>query len=325
MIQRLASYAGSLVLHVDATYGVNDRDFPVIILGFSDMNGSFHIIATVISSHEKSFVFRQTFEKVNAIHYFLAGRPIRPAAVLSDGARAIFDAVAAVFPGVVHLMCTFHLKQAINNKFTTLQSRQMASGDIESLIMTSSVPEFESRLASISQTWNSLGFGLQYSYLLQYWVNSAQSKWRVFDAFPGCPRTNNCLESFNGNFKRVFFQRKTFKMSVCLDKMIAAVLSLSSNPSIVAESRTIDSKWLNAARRASSSFTILDNQVQDGEQRSFIIGADHMRCFCPYFLKDGKCFHLYAYCNANDELHLLGLEGNSTLVRRGRRGRPRSR
>ncbi len=191
--------------------------------------------------------------------------------------------------------------------------------------MATSLPEFEGRLATISQTWTSLGYGIQSNYFLQTWVNSPQSKWRVFDAFPGCPRTNNCLESFNGHFKRVFFQRKTFRMSVCLDKMVASVLFLSSSPTDVAEIRTIDTKWLKAAKRASRGFIITGNEVKDADECLFIIGLHQMTCSCPYFMKDAKCFHVYAYCDANDELQLLGLQSNRTLVHRGRRGRPRSR
>ena len=55
------------VFHIDGTYKLIKNGFPVIVLGVSDIQGSFHPIAFCISSNEDEEAFKEFYQGIIGI------------------------------------------------------------------------------------------------------------------------------------------------------------------------------------------------------------------------------------------------------------------
>lgn len=90
--------------------------FPVFIAGTIDSNSSFHPTFLALASHEDTVCFAKFFEIIAE----QVGR--HPTHVLADGAYAITNAVTAVFPDAIRLMCWFHVTQNVKKKLNHLRA-----------------------------------------------------------------------------------------------------------------------------------------------------------------------------------------------------------
>ena len=61
LIRRLQQHGNSSVTHIDGTYKITNRAFPVIIFGISDMSGHFFPVAFALVSHETKLDFSRFF------------------------------------------------------------------------------------------------------------------------------------------------------------------------------------------------------------------------------------------------------------------------
>ena len=324
LFHRLGSYQGRLVVHLDATYKLNDRGYPLLVMGFSDTAKKFHLISLAVSSHETASAYTHLCSKTSLIYQSLFGRPLLPMVVVSDGAGAIFEAVSMTWPTAEHLMCTFHLQQAFLKRFANRDKKQWAKELLNSLIYTKSQQDFDRQLVAAQNQLITDGFRVPSDYLRRTWVSSVQSKWQVFRAFPGCPRTNNALESFNRVYKTTYFANMLkSKMSACISLILRSINQISSTNMSTSMNRNHAKSWLTAAKRASNHFSIQENTVTDSSGQVFTI-VNGSSCSCTNFLKDGVCYHLYAYLKIIGQLSQINvnLPNEDSLIRRGNRGRP---
>src|SRR5690606_7853637 len=94
-------------LHADATYKLTWEGFPVLVVGVTDANRSFHPVCVSISSNETTASFQFIF---NA----LKQKDFHPKFLISDAACAIRQAFKTTFNSEKTVMCWAHVHRNIS-------------------------------------------------------------------------------------------------------------------------------------------------------------------------------------------------------------------
>jgi hypothetical protein len=111
------------MFHVDGTYKIIKYNFPLIVLGITDMERHFHPIAFMFTSHE---------QEQDYVHFFssllnecrLMGYKFEPKFFCTDASGAIANAIehhfskstSPHFSNCVVIMCYFHLRMNIKKQ-----------------------------------------------------------------------------------------------------------------------------------------------------------------------------------------------------------------
>ena len=99
---------------VDATYKLNDKKYPLLVLGTQDRSHKFHLVAFCVSSQEDEGAYSFFFQSIKRGMEKHFNIDYKPKYIMSDGALAIFNAAEAVFGAdTSHLMCFFHVSKAV--------------------------------------------------------------------------------------------------------------------------------------------------------------------------------------------------------------------
>lgn len=106
-----------MMIHVDSTFKVNRAGYPLLVIGVSDRNGSFHLVAVAVVSHRTQLVWKRFLSKI--LHLAEQMNLAEPsiAYAMTDEDTAQINALASVFPGVTVLRCYFHLMKNASQKF----------------------------------------------------------------------------------------------------------------------------------------------------------------------------------------------------------------
>lgn len=99
-------------LQVDATHKIIIGKHKVFVAGGSDKNRKFHPIIIGVGSNENEDAYKDLFRSIR-IHLPL----YYPMAIMADGATYITNAIREIFPGVIRLMCYFHVKFNVKKWF----------------------------------------------------------------------------------------------------------------------------------------------------------------------------------------------------------------
>ena len=96
------------LFHIDATYKITRNHFPLIIIGRSDYNGTFHLVSVSISSHEQEIDFTHI---INSLAELCKQLKIEfsPSAFMQDACPASKNAIKSIFPNAELFMCWFHV------------------------------------------------------------------------------------------------------------------------------------------------------------------------------------------------------------------------
>lgn len=81
------------IYHIDATYKITKNHFPLIIIGRSDHNGTFHLISVSISSHEQEIDFKHILDSLIKLCKDLVDE-FSPTDFLQDACKASSNAIA---------------------------------------------------------------------------------------------------------------------------------------------------------------------------------------------------------------------------------------
>ena len=111
------------MFHVDATYQIVKYNYPLMILGVSDMARQFHPICYMFTSHEKEEDYDHFFQSI-IVECESFGFKFEPKFICTDAASAIANSVEAFFSNVeskfysqcVLIMCYFHLRMNIKKQ-----------------------------------------------------------------------------------------------------------------------------------------------------------------------------------------------------------------
>lgn len=206
--------------HVDSTYKIIIQNFPVSVIGCSDMNRRFHPLAIMVSTNEKwedySFLFKAVAHAIQIVWNV----ELQPNFLIADAAPAISKGFKHAFPNCNDsniIMCWYHvaynfnkhaLKNNANRDFIKTDLNQLHLAYNESLFVIGwrlfekkwivDEPEFVEKFQGVFIRKN------------RNWFNGAGKT---------TPKTNNALEQFNGKMKihQTFYQRKgihEFKFSL---------------------------------------------------------------------------------------------------------------
>ena len=243
------------VLCLDATYALNGKEFPIIIYGVTDLMHSFHPVAFFLVSDETEIMYHATMSALTAIAFVAAGIELRPAIVLSDGARAIHSAVSAHWPQSEHLMCYAHMGMAVRKHLRTPRFRLIVSmdllqticGQLNRLHETRSIEEYNSLRAEFLPTWPPEVA----EYLTQQWLEGQCSRWQKFTGRPNGVHSNQGQECFNRLLK-TFSLRRRGKISECVELLtrVMAYAATRSNEFVVIPA--VSTTFVSRSRRGPS-------------------------------------------------------------------------
>lgn len=103
------------VFHIDATYKIVKYNYPLLVLGYTDLKGQFFPVAFMYTSHEKVEDFDHFFTSfMNVCNAF--NFEFKPKYLVSDAWKATANSIARLLPETIHLMCYFHLKFNIRKR-----------------------------------------------------------------------------------------------------------------------------------------------------------------------------------------------------------------
>ncbi|GMF44936.1 unnamed protein product [Phytophthora fragariaefolia] len=110
LVMRMMLPPGRFILHVDATYKLNYREYPVLVVGVSDRSRGFHLVALFIISQETQHILIRALMSLKRLYLWICGREPQVLFTMGDANKAQLNALQAVFgvfDGFKTLMCFF--------------------------------------------------------------------------------------------------------------------------------------------------------------------------------------------------------------------------
>jgi hypothetical protein len=107
-------YARDKVLHIDATFKLNQSGYPVIVFGVSDQGRSFHPVALFVTSQLQATHYKRALERLfQQYEECFVDAPV-VSDIMTDADDALYNALGLVFEArgdmrPQHLMCFFHV------------------------------------------------------------------------------------------------------------------------------------------------------------------------------------------------------------------------
>ncbi|KAG6580134.1 Intraflagellar Transport Protein 52 [Phytophthora cinnamomi] len=99
LVTRLMLPPESFILHVDATYKRNYREYPVLVVGVSDRSRGFHLVALYIVSQETQAVVQPALMALRRLYFWITSRELVVHYAMADADQAQHNALNAVFGG----------------------------------------------------------------------------------------------------------------------------------------------------------------------------------------------------------------------------------
>eukprot|EP00644_Phytophthora_capsici_P003947 jgi/Phyca11/108692/e_gw1.15.210.1 len=234
MIMRLNLPEDSFILHIDATYKMNHRGYPVVVVGVSDRSRGFHLVALYIVSQETHCIFVEVLQSLRRQYYYLSGRELSVRNVMADADRAQYNAICTVFSdcaGFQFLMCFFHVIKNIQKAIKGFPSVVSASliRDVYDLHFARSEMEFNGLRDRFLLLWMQNPFLVGFAhYMRDQWLYGPFSKWQRYLTPSGFAATNNPSETFNALLKRDYTLRRRLKMGTLVQELADCTHDLSS-------------------------------------------------------------------------------------------------
>lgn len=202
--------------HADSTYKICIEGFPLLVMGASDLGGHFHLIGLMLSSNEKAEDYASMFKAVQATVLTIFNESIKPKVLVCDA--AIQNAFKEAFgDDPLIAMCWFHVMLNVTKRpLNDSSHKDEIKKDIRTLQLAYNRNIFEMAFGLWTEKWSDTE---------NEFVEYFRDIWFVRNPnwFNGCvaraPKTNNCLERFNGTLKQyqTFYERKglgEFKVSL---------------------------------------------------------------------------------------------------------------
>lgn len=190
----------------DATYKVNEHDYPLILVGGIDVNQKFHLLAFSVTTREETSNYKFLFETLRDSVKKQQLKDLKPDILVADGAGAIAAGFKETFDDneTIIVMCYFHViknvKKMMASKYPVKQDdRDKVLKDIGKIHNSHSKVVFDRSIHLFSEKWTR-----EYADFCKYFVDV----WHVkhpgwYNGFlPKCPSTNNGTEGFNSALKR---------------------------------------------------------------------------------------------------------------------------
>ncbi|POM71865.1 Hypothetical protein PHPALM_11504 [Phytophthora palmivora] len=228
-IRRL-KFAAQYMIHLDATFKLNSKGFPVIAIGVSDMWRQFHLVSMFLVSDTKQPQWEIAIRSALDMYVRITGEMTYISYVMMDSdaaQRNAFDAVAFQFldveQGPKFIMCLFHVMQNVKKHTSQLsQSKQQSVyRHGYSIHSTRDHVKMKSRIQIAVKDWKGDPELHDFcSYFILQWITSPYRHWQCIETPMGMAKTNNPIENFNGHFKQHKTQRHLLRLNVLFTKLL---------------------------------------------------------------------------------------------------------
>ncbi|EGZ12927.1 hypothetical protein PHYSODRAFT_316430 [Phytophthora sojae] len=97
LIRRLTEPSANYILHLDATFKMTAKDFPVLVVGISDRNHSLHLVALFAISQRLQWIYEGTLSAIKHLFQWVTGQHLELLRVMGDAEDAQYNAVWSGF------------------------------------------------------------------------------------------------------------------------------------------------------------------------------------------------------------------------------------
>lgn len=288
----------SKILHIDATYKLIWQGFPVLVIGCTDKEKSFHPIAIGVSTNETQddFMFMMESIQIGIKKHF--DEIYAPNVLVSDAAPAISNAFRSILPGEKNLIVTCYAHVMANLKKQKLQDKssgnwQRIKNDITHLQLAPSKVIFKKAQKLFIEKYQADEPDFC-TYIRRNWFEKNANWYEGAKHFT--PSTNNAI------IKRDHTQRKRFSCSAFKKFLMEMVQALSekyvSGQKIFHQSVEISMQdWRHAVDWVKLNRQALQMQINGNKTRAVKIYVESSQ-FEKHF--DGEKFseqHIEKYTN----------------------------
>lgn len=106
-----------VIMHCDSTFKTNTVGYPVFVWGFSDVAGSFHLVALYIVSRRREDDVINMLTSIQAEYERVNGDRLELDFFMGDADFPTRNAVARLYPRARYLMCFFHVIMNVSNGY----------------------------------------------------------------------------------------------------------------------------------------------------------------------------------------------------------------
>ncbi|KAG3030806.1 hypothetical protein PC121_g5631 [Phytophthora cactorum] len=225
LLQRLDREPRSFILRVDATFKLNQVSYPVLVIGMSDRERRFHLLAVVVLSQIVEEMYTKALAALRRVFEAVANKPLRVYYVMGDADDGQFNSVKNGFGRdnqYVYLMCFFHVMKNVNDrlKFIDERAANRVRKDIYDLHCAENRSDFVRLFYSILPRWrgdpSTAAFAI---YFKKMWLTRKFIRWQSFQSPSAYATTNNPAEQFNRVIKRDYTLRAKLKMGSLLRQL----------------------------------------------------------------------------------------------------------
>jgi MULE transposase domain/SWIM zinc finger len=204
--------------HLDGTYKLVYQGYPVLILGFTDKDHTFHPIALSLSKNERAKDYYDLLRTVETMMCHIFGPEVRyqPSILISDASMAIKSGFTKWrnTNEIKMITCWAHVIANIDKhrcKIKEVALWEQIRGDIEILQLSAS-PEIFAVAKELFLKKYKKEPGAQdfIEYFEKQWLDQLDTWYEGYCS--GHPSTNNALEATNNNIKRENTYRKRLRI-----------------------------------------------------------------------------------------------------------------
>ncbi|KAG3118427.1 hypothetical protein PI125_g2936 [Phytophthora idaei] len=125
LMLRMTVPPDSFILHLDATYKLNQCEYPVLVVGLSDRSRRFHLVALFIISQETQVIFHAALLSLRRLRYCVTQKHLEVRYATADDDKAQCNALAVMFghnPAFGFFVYFFHAMKKIQVAIKPLTS-----------------------------------------------------------------------------------------------------------------------------------------------------------------------------------------------------------
>ncbi|KAI5152422.1 hypothetical protein ENBRE01_2819 [Enteropsectra breve] len=189
--------------HLDGTYKLSNLNYPNIIFGTSDNNGSFHLTGICIACDESADTYRWSIQMLSHLYQQL-GHCFEPENIVGDAAPQIDLVARQLFPSAKRTHRWAHAWRNIYKHTLVLDSQKKQEIYDEILLLQRLNTEtlFRIGCTHLFKKWENFSCVLPTLNLVKSQYFNKDCGWFEGNYIVG-PSTNNCLETFNFTLKNV--------------------------------------------------------------------------------------------------------------------------
>jgi len=206
--------------------------------------------------------------------------------------------------------------------------------DLKNIHMSKDEEEYKDNLNAFKSKY-SIKHKDMYDYIMTEWIdrNDHRCNWQIFRNKAGLANTNSPIESFNNTIKKIFFKRNVLSIGGAIDKLDEIILYYSNDDKVFTrQPKFIKKSYELALTLNETNFLAISKSkvIYTGKNHTYKLNLNDENnykkcsCNCNFFLKDGICMHLIAYCwlkNKNCFLKYPNPNLDSELATLNKRGR----